>query len=77
MTKAELETLKPEKDYVIFAEHPYRVAGLNGTMIEIYDEEPHNLHVDMVQHTSCKYISRKDALKIINPVNILNVRKYG
>ena len=37
MTKAELETLKPEKDYVIVAQYPYRVAGLNGTMIEIYD----------------------------------------
>ena len=65
MKKAELETLKPEKDYVIFAQYPYRVAGLNGTMIEIYDEEPNNLHVDMVQHTNCKYISRKDALKMI------------
>lgn len=65
MTKAQLETLKPEKDYVIFAKYPYRVAGLNGTFIEIYDEEPHNLHVDMVQHQNCKYISRKDALKRI------------
>lgn len=64
MTKAELETLKPEKDYVIFAQYPYRVAGLNGLYIGIYDEEPDNLHVDYVKHESCKYISRKEALEI-------------
>ena len=40
MTKAELETLKPEKDYVIFAAYPYRVAGIDGLFVEIYDEEP-------------------------------------
>ena len=66
MTKSELETIRPEKDYVIFAQFPYRVAGLNGMFIEIYDEEPINLHVDMVKHENCKYISRKDALKMIS-----------
>ena len=65
MKKAELETLKPEKDYVIFAGHPYRVAGLHGLFIEIYDEEPHNLHTDRVKHENCRYVSRLTALNMI------------
>ncbi len=65
MTKAELETLKPEKDYVIFAQYPYRVARLTGQFIGIYDEEPDNLHVDYINHESCKYIHREEALKIL------------
>ena len=54
-----------EKDYVIFAGHPYRVAGRKGTMIEIYDEEPKTLHIDSVCCTNCEYISGKDAIKLI------------
>ena len=65
MTKAELETLKPEKDYVIYAGHPYRVAGLHGLFIEIYDEEPHSLHVDKVRYESCKSILRNTAINMI------------
>jgi hypothetical protein len=65
MTVQELEKLRPEIDFVIFAKHPYRVAKVRGSFIEIYDEEPHNLHVDMVKAESCKYISRKDAFKVL------------
>ena len=65
MTKAELETLKPEVDYVIFANYPYRVAGLEGPFILIYDEEPTTLHVDRISSSSCKWIDREKALKFL------------
>lgn len=65
MTKAQLETLKPEIHYVIFAAWPYRVAGIEGPYILIYDEEPDSLHVDRVLASQCKWIDREKALKFL------------
>jgi len=55
MAKAELESIVPEKSFVIYAEQKFKVASLNGTHIGIYDEPPSE-HVDLINHQNCKLI---------------------
>lgn len=59
LTKSQLESLVPEKSFVVFAQYEYRVAELNGIWIGIYDEEPTTKHIDYVQASSCNYTPRK------------------
>lgn len=59
LSKANLETLIPEKSFVVFAQYEYRVAEINGHWIGIYDEEPTTKHIDYVQASSCDYTPRK------------------
>jgi hypothetical protein len=61
MTHEEAKSLKPLESYVIFAESKYRFVGLypesdirHETFLMIYDEEPHNDHIDCIKIESCQ-----------------------